>query len=83
MARNLVLTAAQSECVERLIGSGQYRSAHEAVDAGLRLLQQQESDIAALRSRLQSGVRQAQSGDLAQGSGIESIRRAFSQAREP
>ena len=79
--RNVVLTESQSDLVDRLVSSGRYQNASEALRAGLRLLEREEADLAALRDRLIVGVEQVRAGHLAEGSGEDSIRRAFAAAR--
>jgi antitoxin ParD1/3/4 len=79
--RNVVLTDTQSDLVDRLVASGRYQNASEALRAGLRLLEREESELGELRSRLQSGLEEARKGDLAEGSGEDAIRRAFAAAR--
>ncbi len=79
--RNVVLTDTQSDLVDRLIASGRYQNASEALRAGLRLLEREEAELGALRDRLTSGLEQTRRGDLAEGSGEEAIRRAFAAAR--
>jgi antitoxin ParD1/3/4 len=79
--RNVVLTETQSDLVDRLVASGRYQNASEALRAGLRLLEREEAELGALRGRLTAGLEQARSGDLAEGSGEEAIRRAFAAAR--
>lgn len=79
--RNVVLTEAQSDLVDRLVSTGRYQNASEALRAGLRLLEREEAELGALRNRLTAGLEQARSGDLAEGSGEEAIRRAFAAAR--
>ena len=80
--RNVVLTETQSDLVDRLVASGRYQNASEALRAGLRLLEREESEMGELRTRLQSGLEEARKGDLADGSGEEVIRRAFAAARQ-
>jgi antitoxin ParD1/3/4 len=79
--RNVVLTDSQSSLVDRLVETGRYQNASEALRAGLRLLEREESEIDALRNQLSEGMAQARSGDLAEGSGGEAIRRVFANAR--
>lgn len=79
--RNVVLTEAQSEMIDRLIASGRYQNASEALRAGLRLLEREEAEMAGIRARLTEGLDQARRGELAEGSGEDAIRRAFATAR--
>ena len=79
--RNVVLTDAQSDLVNRLVSSGRYQNASEAMRAGLRLLEREEAELSELRARLAAGLEQARSGDLAEGDGEHAIRRAFAAAR--
>lgn len=79
--RNVVLTETQSKLVDRLVATGRYQNASEALRAGLRLLEREEAEIEELRRRLDIGLEQARRGDLAEGSGEDAIRRAFSAAR--
>lgn len=79
--RNVVLTDTQSELVDRLIAAGRFQNASEALRAGLRLLEREESELAALRTRLTLGLEQARQGDLAEGSGEDAMRRVFAAAQ--
>lgn len=79
--RNVVLTETQSDLVDRLIASGRYQNASEALRAGLRLLEREEAELGDLRARLSVGLDQARQGELADGSGEDAIRRAFAVAR--
>lgn len=81
VTRNVVLTDSQSTLVDRLVTSGRYQNASEALRAGLRLLEREEAEFQDLRNRLRTGLDQARQGDLVEGSGEESIRRAFAAAR--
>lgn len=79
--RNVVLTEKQSDLVDRLVASGRYQNASEALRAGLRLLEREEAELGDLRARLSVGLDQARQGELADGSGEDAIRRAFAVAR--
>ena len=81
VTRNVVLTDAQSELIDRLIACGRYQNASEALRAGLRLLEREEAEAAVLRDRLVTGLEQARRGQSAEGTGAEAIRRAFSRAK--
>lgn len=79
--RNVVLTETQSDLVDRLVASGRYQNASEALRAGLRLLEREEAELGDLRTRLSVGLDQARQGELADGSGEDAVRRAFAVAR--
>jgi antitoxin ParD1/3/4 len=79
--RNVVLTETQSDLVDRLVASGRYKNASEALRAGLRLLEREEAELGDLRVRLSIGLEQARKGELAEGSGEDAMRRAFALAR--
>jgi antitoxin ParD1/3/4 len=82
VTRNVVLTDTQSDLIDRLVASGRYQNASEALRAGLRLLEREEAEMGELRTRLATGIAEARQGELAEGSGEEAIRRAFAAARE-
>lgn len=81
VTRNVVLTDTQDQLVQALVASGRYQNVSEAMRAGLRLLEQEEAQLAGLRGGLLEGLAQAKAGDLAEGSGEEAVRRAFAKAR--
>ncbi|WP_299507389.1 type II toxin-antitoxin system ParD family antitoxin [uncultured Roseobacter sp.] len=81
VTRNVVLTESQDELVQGLISSGRYQNASEALRAGLRLLEREEAGLIELRNGLRQGLAQVEAGDLAEGTGADAIRRAFSKAR--
>ena len=81
VTRNVVLTGTQDQLVQALVASGRYQNVSEAMRAGLRLLEQEEAQIAGIRQGLLEGLAQAKADEFAEGSGDEVIRRAFRQAR--
>lgn len=60
--------------MSREIASGRYRSASEVVRAGLRLLEDQETRMAALRAALDEGERSGEPDDFDFDAFIESKR---------
>lgn len=81
VTRNVVLTETQDQLVQALVASGRYQNVSEAMRAGLRLLEQEESQLAGIRQGLFEALAQAKAGDFAEGSGDDAIRRAFAKAR--
>lgn len=79
--RNVVLTETQDELVQALVSAGRYQNASEALRAGLRLLEQEEAGAMTIRAALRDGLVQARTGELADGSGVDAVRRAFARAR--
>ncbi|MBF9052577.1 type II toxin-antitoxin system ParD family antitoxin [Roseobacter sp. HKCCD9010] len=81
VTRNVVLTETQDQLIQALVSSGRYQNVSEAMRAGLRLLEQEEAQLAGIRGGLFEGLQQAERGDLAEGSGADAVRRAFARAR--
>lgn len=79
--RNVVLTEQMEKLVDRLVTSGRFQNASEALRAGLRLLEKEEAEVAELRSRIGRSLAEARTGKIAEGSGADAIRRAFKTAR--
>ena len=67
--------------IKPLVASWRYQNVSEAMRAGIRLLEQQEAQIAGIHQDLFDSPAEAQAGDLAEGSGSDAIRRAFAIAR--
>jgi len=80
-SRNVVLTEAEAKLVDRLVETGRYKNASETILTALSLLEREEARLSDLRERLKTGLEEARSGDLADGSGREAIRSAFASAR--
>ena len=51
VTRNVVLTDTQDQLVQALVASGRYQNVSEAMRAGLRLLEQEEAQLAGIRGR--------------------------------
>jgi antitoxin ParD1/3/4 len=83
VTRNVVLTTQQADLVERLVSSGRFQNASEALRAGLRLLEQDEYEVIELRERLMVSLRQAKQSQFADGDGKDVVRRAFSSGDMP
>ena len=81
VTRNVVLTETQDQLIQALVSSGRYQNVSEAMRAGLRLLEQEEAQLAGIRGGLFEGLQQVERGDLAKGSGADAVRRAFARAR--
>jgi antitoxin ParD1/3/4 len=58
MRRNTSVSLGEyfEDFVENRIAEGRYKNASEVIRAGLRLLEEEESKIAALRTAIQDGV---------------------------
>jgi len=80
--RNIVLTDRNEEFVDALVKSGRFQNASEALRAGLRLLEDHEVGLQALRDHLSESIAQAERGEFAEGTGEEVIRRAFASAKK-
>ncbi|MFD2839628.1 type II toxin-antitoxin system ParD family antitoxin [Populibacterium corticicola] len=66
MAQNTSISLDQhfSEFLAREVASGRYRSASEVVRAGLRLLEDQETHLSALRAALVEGEQSGSAEDF-------------------
>ena len=60
--RNVVVTESQSAMIDRLVASGRYQNASEAMREGLRLLEQEEAEIADLIARADRGLEEIAAG---------------------
>lgn len=78
--RNVVLTDRQEALIERLVEEGRYQNASEVLRAGLRLLEDDEAELDAIRARIAHSLAQAERGEFAPGTGEEAVRRAFDNA---
>jgi antitoxin ParD1/3/4 len=68
--RNVSLTPAQDDFVEKLVQAGEYQNASEAVRDALRVLQQRRREdslkLKALRAQVQAGVDALERGEFVQ-----------------
>jgi antitoxin ParD1/3/4 len=71
---NISLTPELESFVDSRVASGRYQSASEVVRAGLRLLEQTESEreaaLAEARQKIQSGLDQIQRGEVFDGEAV-------------
>ena len=82
--RNVVLTEQQAIFVGQLVQTGRYQNASEVLRDGLRLLEDRvkgrEAELAEISAGVIAGFDQIERGEFAEGSGEESIERAFERA---
>jgi antitoxin ParD1/3/4 len=82
--RNVVLTDRQDLFVGELVSAGRYQNASEVLREGLRLLEDQiqrrQAELSDIQAGIIAGFDQIERGELAEGTGEESIERAFSRA---
>jgi antitoxin ParD1/3/4 len=68
--RNISLTPEQDAFVEKVVESGEYQNASEAIRDALRVLQQRRKEdslrLKALRARIKAGVDALDRGDFAE-----------------
>ncbi len=76
--RNVVLTDHQSDLIDRLVASGRYQNASEAMRAGLRALEEQEKANDRLTHYLDEIDAHSQ---ISAEEGPQTVRRAFARAR--
>jgi antitoxin ParD1/3/4 len=76
--RNVVVTQAQEELIERLVARGRFQNASEVLRSGLRLVEEQEAALEKIRAGILEGLE-----DVAQGrvyDGEPAIHEAFAEA---
>jgi len=82
--RNVVLTRQQENFVGKLVAAGRYQSADEVLREGLRLfegqIQRHRPELTNIQDRVITGFDQVEHGEFADGTGGESIERAFKRA---
>ena len=76
--RNVVLTDHQNDLIDRLVASGRYQNASEAMRAGLRALEEHENATERLKRYLDDIEANS---NLSDEEGPEAIRNAFARAR--
>lgn len=65
--RNVVLTDHQAALLDRLVASGRYQNASEAIRAGLNTLEIEEEKALRLRQALLRGLAALEANDFAEG----------------
>jgi antitoxin ParD1/3/4 len=65
--RNIVLTDQQSAFVDALVASGRFQNASEALRAGLRMLEREESEWEAARRGVLEGLEDIRQGRTVDG----------------
>lgn len=81
VTRNVVLTEHMSQLVDGLVASGRYQNASEAMRAGLRLLEKEESEWDEVRRGVLDGLEQVRRGEFAEGTPDEIFARAFAKGK--
>ena len=81
VTQNVVLTDQQKELIDRLVADGRYQNASEAIRAGVRLLEAEESALQELRERLARSIAQAERGEFVPGTPEEIFDRAMARAK--
>lgn len=81
VTRNVVLTDQQSAFLDDLIATGRFQNASEAMRAGLRLLEEQETEWQRVRAGVLEGLEQARRGQFAEGTPEEILEAAFAEAQ--
>ena len=79
--RNVVLTDHQAELIDRLVASGRYQNASEAVRAGIRMLEEEEEFRSALTARIDAALADYEQNGTTGESAEDAVRRIFSEAR--
>lgn len=67
VTRNVVLTDQQSAFLDDLIATGRFQNASEAMRAGLRLLEEQETEWQRVREGVLRGLEQVRRGQTVEG----------------
>ena len=60
--RNVVITRQQSDLIDRLVKEGRYQNASEVLRDGLRLVEDEEGKLKALREAIDTGLADSAAG---------------------
>lgn len=81
VTRNVVLTAPQAAFLDELVETGRFQNVSEAMRAGLRLLEAQETEWQRVRAGVLEGLEQARRGEVVEGTAEAIFERAFAEAQ--
>lgn len=81
VTRNIVLTDHQAGFLDGLVASGRYQNVSEAMRAGLRLLERDETEWEKVKAGILEGPAQFERGEVVEGEPEEIMRQAFDRGR--
>lgn len=78
---NVSLTPELAEFVKTRVSSGRYQSDSEVIRHGLRLLEEHELSLSALKMKISRGVKQADKGELVDGAEVFAKLKKYGETR--